>query len=110
MRNRAWRRHIEENKVIKRLKRQISNYYYWSWVMDVNKNYYRKALISDYLEKQEYFFSKTISTTKYDSRMKSKYSPNRNYKGMWGRPGDTPDTREWNKRYLLKILKENGLK
>lgn len=110
MRNRAWRRHIEEKKVITRLKRQVKSNYFWSYTIDVNKNYFSKILIIDFLEKQTYFQSKTISTTKYDSRNKSKYSPNRMYKGMWGRPGNTPDTREWNKRFLLKTLKENGLK
>lgn len=110
MRGRAWRRYTEEKKVISRLKRKVTVYYrFWYW-KDANKNSYQKVLVSDYLETQEYFLSKTTSTTIYDSRLKSKYSPNKNYKGTWGRPGNTPDTREWNRRYLLKILKENGLK
>ena len=110
MRGRAWRRHIEEKFIIRRLKKHSGSYGYWYCVEDVNKNYFKKSLIIDFLEKQDYFYSKTISTTRWDSRDKSKYSPNRNTKGSWGRPGNTPDTREWNRRYLLKTLKENGLK
>lgn len=110
MRGRAWRRHIEEKFVVKRLGKYTRCHGYWYWIEDANKNYYKKSIIIDFLEKQEYFRSKTISTTIWDSRNKSKYSPNRNTRGSWSRPGDRPDTREWNKRYLIKILKENGLK
>ena len=110
MRGRYWRRHIEEKVVIKRLNKQIftNNYSYYS-NMDVNRNYYKKQLVIDFLESKRYFFVKNSTTDFWNSRSKGKYSPNK-IKRKWGRSGDSPDTREWNKRYLLNILKENELK
>ena len=58
------------------------------------------------LEKELYT---TYQWYTWTSKDKDKYSPNRST-GRWGRAGDNTKTREWNKRYLLKILKENGFK
>jgi hypothetical protein len=105
MRNRAWRRHMEQVWVIRRLKRRTGGYFF----QDVNRNRYKKVLVIDFLEKSEYFFLKSNTTDLWVSRNKDKYSPNRSKNG-WYRSGDGNKTREWNSRYLLKILKENGLK
>lgn len=109
MRGRAWRRHIEEKVVIKRLTKYTLGQMYWSWIEDVNKNYYKKTLIVDYLEKNEYFIAKTITTQSWDTRHKVKYSPNRNK--PYYRDGKKKfSTREGDKIFLKKILKENGLR
>jgi hypothetical protein len=109
MRDRAWRIYISEKVLIKRLERELYTTHQWYYVSDVNKNYYKKRLIIDFLEKKDYFFLKRNVTDNWTSKDKNKYSPNRS-KGRWGRSGDNPRTREWNKSYFLKILKENGFK
>lgn len=109
MRGRAWRRHMEERVVISRLKYNMLGLSRWWYFEDVNKNYYRKALVIDFLEKNEYFSYKTHTTKKYDSKGKVKYSPNKNK--PYYRDGRVRfKTREMNKLIFLKILKENGLK
>ena len=109
MRGRAWRRHNEERVVIKRLRYYAYNNRYWSWVEDVNKNYYKKSIIVDFLEKVEYFKSKTMTTDTWDSKNKVKYSPNKNK--PYYRDGKRKfELREYNKFLFYKILKENGLK
>jgi hypothetical protein len=109
MRSRAWRRHIEEVFVIRRLKIHISGTRHWSWLEDANKNYYKKSIIVDFLEKEEYFHSKTITTSQWDSRSKVKYSPNRS-KPYYRDGKKRFENREFNKFIFYKILKENGLK
>lgn len=109
MRGRAWRRHIEEKVVIRRLRRNTCSRVYWYWIEDVNKNYYKKSIIIDYLEKSEYFLSKTITTQTWDSKSKVKYSPNKSK--PYYRDGRKKFlTRENNKLLLKSILKENGIK
>ena len=109
MRGRAWRISISEKILIKRLEKELYTTYQWYCVLDVNKNSYKKRLIIDFLEKKDYFFLKRNVTDTWTSKDKDKYSPNRST-GRWGRAGDNTKTREWNKRYLIKILKENGFK
>ena len=109
MRGRAWRRHMEERVVISRLKHNMLGLSRWWYFEDVNKNYYKKALVIDFLEKSEYFSYKTHTTKRYDSKGKVKYSPNKNK--PYYRDGRSKfRTREVNKLLLLKTLKENGLK
>lgn len=110
MRSRDWRIYTSEKVLIKRLCREIYSTYHWYYVSDINKNTYKKRLIVDFLEKKDYFFLKRNVTNSWISKDKEKYSPNRTNKSGWGRAGDSPNTREWNKRYFLKILKENGLR
>jgi hypothetical protein len=109
MKGRAWRRHIEERVVIKRLRKQTLGPMYWYFVEDVNKNYYKKSIIVDYLEKREYFIAKTITTQTWDSKNKVKYSPNKN-KPYYRDGKKRFFSRESDKIFLQKILKENGLK
>lgn len=109
MRDRAWRRHIEEIFVIRRIKKHTVGVRYWSWIEDANKNYYKKSIIVDFLETREYFMSKTISTDSWDSKHKVKYSPNRS-KPYYRDGTKKYSCREFDKILLHKILKENGLK
>ena len=109
MRDRAWRRHMEERVVINRLKHNMLDINRWWYFEDANKNYYRKMLIVDFLERNEYFSFKTHTTKRYDSKGKVKYSPNKNK--PYYRDGRLKfRTREMNKLLFIKILKENGLK
>lgn len=108
MRGRAWRRHIEEVFIIRRLKTNTLGVRYWHWIEDVNKNYFKKSIIVDFLETSEYFKSKTITTDYWDSRNKVKYSPNRSK--PYYRDGKRFSRRESDKLIFHKILKENGLK
>lgn len=108
MRGRAWRRHIEEKVIVSRLKRHTQGYRYW-YCEDANNNYFKKVIIVDFLEKKDYFDSKTITTHMWDSKNKVKYSPNRN-KPYYRDGKKRFETREYNKVFFQKILKENGLK
>lgn len=106
MRNRAWRRYKEEVYTIRRLTR-LMNRSWWRYE-DVNGFSCDIKKISDYLGTYEYFRAKTISTTWYDSRDKSKYSPNRN-RDSWG-DHKGRGTRLESKKSFLKLLKEYGIK
>ena len=66
-------------------------------------------MVSDYLSTKDHFNAKTISTDKWATKHKVKYSPNSS-KTYWRDEGRYKQTREYNKKYFLKILKENGLK
>lgn len=102
MRGRSYRRHIEECKVIKRLRYQsaISQRYYRYNGSSINNPRWM-----DYIGSTSQFMYKTYTTSKHDSKYKEKYSNrNRNYGS-----GD-PNTREYDKKLFLKILRENGLK
>lgn len=109
MRGRAWRRHIEEKVVIKRLRLHTQSVRYWYWIEDVNKNYYKKSIIIDFLERSEYFQAKTITTDYWETKHKVKYSSNRSK--PYYRDGKKKfSTREFNKRLFNKLMKENGLR
>jgi hypothetical protein len=108
MRGRAWRRHIEERVIVRRLKRNTQGHRYW-YSEDANKNYFKKILIVDFLEKKDYFHSKTITTSMWDSKSKVKYSPNKN-KPYYRDGKKRFENREYNRVLFFKILKENGLK
>jgi hypothetical protein len=104
MRDRAWRRATYEKVTLRRLKMCARRS--WWYYQDINGYYVQDALFFDYIG-TEYHHNKRY----YGKYNKDKYSPNRsNRRGNYPRPGNTPDTREWNKRYLLKTLKENGIK
>ena len=111
MRDRAWRRHIEEKVVLSRLRR-LQNKRHWWFVEDANGYWLNNAIIADYIGTGTAHMYKTIKTT-YKSD-KSKYSPNktnnRNGSCSWGRSGETPNTREFQTRELVKVKQEYGLK
>jgi hypothetical protein len=104
MRDRAWRRSTYEKVTLRRLRENL--YKSWWYYKDANGYYIQNAVLPDYIG-TEYHRSKRY----IGNYGKDKYSPNKsNRRKSFPRPGDTPNTREWNKRYLLKILKENGIK
>ena len=111
MRDRAWRRHIEEKVVLSRLRR-LQNKRHWWHVEDANGYWLNNAIIADYIGTWTAHMYKTIKTN-YKSD-KSKYSPNKtnNRKGScsWRRSGETPNTREFQTRELVKVKQEYGLK
>lgn len=110
-RNRAWRRHMEERVVIKRLRRKCHREYWWKFD-DVNKVGKHHPKIIDFLNTQDYFRAKTITTSKWDTRYKTKYSPNsiNSYYRDSKNHKDSVGLREKDKRNFYKLLRENGIK
>jgi hypothetical protein len=106
MRDRAWRRYVEEHIVIRRLRAQCNFFWRWRGFEDVNKISHQHPKIKDYIGTENNFRYKTHTTTKWDTYHKVKYSPNKG-KGYWR---DGSKTREKDKKLFFKILKENGLK
>jgi hypothetical protein len=102
-RDRAWRRYIEDIHVIRRLKMFSSSRYHMQ--RDANDIQVSESCIKNYIGTQTNFISKTLSTTKHGTKYKFKYSPNRS-KGCWR---DTAKSREYDKKFFLKILKENEI-
>lgn len=109
IRNRAWRRHIEEIKLVRRLKRLCQRGWYHE---DINEIKHEVPRIVDYIGDRNYFLYKNISTTSWDSKYKVKYSPNksRDYYRDEKSKGVSCSLRERDKILFLNILKENGLK
>ena len=108
MRDRAWRRYVEERIVIRRLKAQCDHYWSWRGFEDINKISHQHPRIKDYIGTENNFRFKTHTTTKWDTYHKVKYSPNKD-QGYYRDEGNG-QTRENQKRIFLEILKENGLK
>lgn len=108
-RDRAWRRHMEEKIVIRRITNKLHlGRWYWRGFEDVNDIRHINPLLSDYIGTVYHFMFKTYTTKKADTKYKTKYSPNKckhpyRYKGG-------VNTREESKLEFLKILKENGIK
>jgi hypothetical protein len=113
MRDRCWRRYIKELKTTRRLKLKVNHGFYW--YIDANstciKNtrWSKSAIIKDLLGTRDEKRSKEISTEKSDSKYSDKYSPNRGH-GYGCSPRKDIKTRLYNKRFLLKILEEHGIK
>ena len=109
IRDRAWRRHIEQKKVKSRLKifNQKSNWWYagYSDLNDINRV---NPNITDYIGGDLYKMYKTYTTCRIDSKYKCKYSPNKR-KVRW-RDNNKKGTREKHKVELLNTMKEYGLK
>ena len=102
MRGRAWRRDIKDLRTIRRIKKHLRRHW-WGFK---TANYVRVSdpSLTDYIKTETEFNCKTLSTTKYDSRDKTKYSPNK--KHGYYRLGQTRENEKINFR---KILKENGI-
>ena len=107
-RDRAWRRYMKKKHTLKRLRVYIYRENYFMPFRDVNDDKIYKIRINDYIGLYQYFMSKSYSTDKWTTKYKVKYSPNKT-KGYWRYKNDI-NTREHNKRELLKILKEYGIK
>ena len=109
MRTREWRRHKQETIVRKRLKKFHS--FRWYLFETANGDRIRNHIWCDEIGTPDSFFYKSHTTNNY-YRYNTKYSPN-NSVGYYrdARPkGESMGTRELDKRQLLKILKENGIR
>lgn len=107
MRNRYWRREVKDKYTIKRLK--IYNNFIDYEIRDIN--YIKISGMRNYshlIGTPSYFMAKSYSTSKYDSRNKTKYSPNKT-KPYW-RYKTKKLTRELYKSEFFKTLKEYGIK
>lgn len=102
MRDRAWRRYIEDKVVIKRL-RFFVNYSQWRHITE-NGDICQTTSISDFIGSKRSHLYKTSSN--YYDYHKIKYSPNRS---RW-RDKNKKGNRELHRKELLNILKENGVK
>ena len=111
MRDRAWRRYIEEKVVLRRLNK-LQRRRSWWFVEDANGYWLNNSITPDHIGTKTAYFYKT-NTSMYKNSM-NKYSPNkpnnRRNGCNWGRPGETPDTREFQRRELIKVKQEYGLK
>ena len=108
IRDRAWRRYMEERIVIRRMARAVCNNRWWRGFRDVNDINHQRPTISIYIGTEIHFRAKTHTTTKWDTKHKVKYSPNKD-QGYFRDEGNG-QTREKQKKLFLEILKENGLK
>ena len=104
MRDRAYRRYMEERKVIKRLDNIRG---YWYRFTDANGLYTVAPTLADFIGTENSFRYKTHTTTKWDSKYKEKYSPNKTT--GWRNKGQQR-TREENRQILIDILREYGIK
>lgn len=105
-RDRAWRRYIEEHKVIYRLKNIANKNHFYRWC-DINKDIYNNPRWINYVGTTWHYTSKTITTSIYDSE----------YKMKWGKKGKRNyyysseyDSRVKDKVRFLKLLIELGYK
>jgi len=105
MRGRAWRREIKDLKIIKRLI-IFSRYKYWR-MEDANGSPIDNKNYINLLGTPTYYMSKTHGTSKYDTKSKHKYSPNKD-KSYYR--GHNRNRREKDKLKFLNILIEYGIK
>lgn len=94
---------MEEKKVIRRLGNIRG---YWHRFKDANGLYTTAPSLADFVGTENSFRYKTHTTTKWDSKYKEKYSPNKS-RG-WRSKGQLK-TREENKLLLYQILKGYGI-
>lgn len=94
MRTRCWRRHKEKVKIIKRIKR--SNRY--GVIIDANKNRISNYLWVDQIGTSSHFMYKSYTTTRNDSKYKTKYGKSGKYT-YWRSEGEyrAKDKREFKK-------------
>jgi hypothetical protein len=107
MRDRAWRRYMEEKIVIRRLSLRVAASKRW-YFHNLNGQKVENPMLKDYINTQLCNMFKTYKTDKYDSNYKIKYSPNKT-KG-YHRDRNKKSTREVEKIVFLNYLKENGIK
>jgi hypothetical protein len=108
MRDRSWRRYTQDLKIKKRL---LKNRYYY-YFRTVNGERIIRPIWCERIGTSEYFFFKLHTTSKFDSKYKTKYSPNKKYSYFRDirKNLDSLGTRESDKRDFLKILKRYGLR
>lgn len=103
MRNRAWRKYREDQKVIKRL--AMMSIGGWRRHRDANNILRQEPMVQDFIGTSLNFMYKTYTSKRSDTKYKCKYSPNKN--SNYYRDGDN---REKQRVVFLKILKEYGIK
>lgn len=103
MRNRAWRRYMEDQKVIQRIT-SLRRGGWWRF-KDVNNIFRQEPMVQDFIGSSYNFMYKTYTSKRSDTKYKCKYSPNKN--SNYYRDGDN---REKQRVVFLKILKEYGIK
>ena len=108
MRDRAWRRYMEERIVRRRLTNICQTSHYWYGHKNINGTFIKRPKPIDYIGTTTYFSSKTISTPDWITKSKIKYSSNKSKD--WYRDNKKLETREWRKKEFFEILKENGIK
>lgn len=105
MRNRSWRRNIEESKVHRRLKQFNSRHRFWRRWKDPNGIIIPNPTWIDFIGSRDHYMFKTYVTSKYDSRHKKKWG-----KKCKGYDREGIKTRLSDKKYFNKLLNEHGLK
>lgn len=108
IRDREYRRYVLEKKLYYRLDRLSSFSYSFYRFRCINGYTISKPIVSDYIGTDSYKIFKTISTTKFDSRDKTKYSSHG--RSSYDRGRRVKNTREHDKWQFFKLLKEYGLK
>jgi len=105
MRTRDWRRHQEERVYIKRLKSENRSYWYYR---NANGDRIHNPIWVDFIGFKSYFFFKTGTTTKRDSKYKNKYSSNKkpSYYREVKKGNLTFKLREKDKELVKKIVKD----
>lgn len=105
MRSRDWRRFQQENIYRKRVKSFCRNWWYFR---TANGDRVLDPLWYEFIGLRDFYLYKNNSTTRYDSRYKVKYSPNKS-KGHYRDPKPKAlsyGTREKDKVLVRKILNE----
>ena len=107
MRDRAWRRYMEEKIVIRRLSLRVAASKRW-YFHNINGQRVENPMLKDHINTQLCNMFKTYKTDKYDSNYKIKYSPNKSK--SYHRDRNKKSTREFDKITFINILKEDGIK
>ena len=105
-RDRAWRRHIESKKVIKRIKLNASRSRWWRFE-DANNQLIRNPHWFDFIGTQSAYFYKNSSTNKYDTRHKVKWGKKGKKNYDWSH---SYWTRHKDKARFKKELNDIGIK
>jgi len=111
MRDRAWRRHIRERFILWRICKYNLRSYWYRLYEDANGYRVDDPVLADYIGAKEAIYYNKGRKRYYKEG--DKYSPNKSHNRKyrsWGRPGDRPNTREFQRRILIKIKQEYGLK
>lgn len=109
MRGIAYRRFIQNIIVKRRLKKFFINY--WRYT-DLNGYNIQTPKWIDSIGSSSQHFYKSHTTDRHESRFKTKYSPNKSfgYNRDTKKSRQSTGRREGDKRLLLKVLKEYGIR
>ena len=105
-RDRAWRRHMEDKKVIKRLKRMCDGSVWWRFEDACNIKISGPSWY-DFIGTQTSYFFKNSTTRVWDTRHKVKWGKKGKKSYDWS---SDPWTRPKDKKRYKKELDELGLK